>query len=435
LLLADLFKMATLLSEILIIVILVVINGLFAMSEIAILSARKARLQQWANEGNTRASAALELANAPNLFLSTVQTGITLIGILAGVFGGATLTEELAKYLHQRPLLAVYNKVIAGAIVVLGITYLSLVLGELVPKRLGLSYPERIAMAIAVPMRWLSVITSPIVRLFSASTELVLWILRASPSNEPPITEEEIQVLIEQGTQAGIFEEAEQEMVTGIFRLNDQRVSALMTPRTEIVWLDLNDSPETIARKITNSVYSRFPICQGTLDNVLGVVQVRDLLTSNLAGQSVDLTTIWQPPLYVPEGVLASRLLKLFKQSQTHIALVIDEYGGTQGLITLHDILEAIVGDMQPIKPQATKRQDGSWLLDGTLSADEFKRIFDVAYLPGERRGYYQTLAGFVMMHLGRIPSTGDHFEWGGLHLEVVDMDGPRIDKVLVIPL
>lgn len=425
--------------EVLFIVLLIIANGVFAMAEIAVISARKIRLQQRANEGDRKARAVLELAEAPNRFLSTIQIGITLIGILAGAFGGATLARELAAFLARAPLLAPYSDAIGLGIVVLSITYLSLILGELVPKRLALNSPERVASALATPMHLLAVIAFPAVRLLSLSTELVLRLLDVRPAPEPPITEEEIKVLIEQGTQAGIFEEAEQDMVEAVFRLGDRQVGVLMTPRTEIVWLDLDDPPEEIQRRITTTVHARFPVVQGTLDHVLGIVHAKDLLARSLEGEPFDLKACLRQPLYVPESMRALKVLELFKQSGTHMAMVIDEYGGIQGLVTLNDILEAIVGDIpssdEAAEPPVIQREDGSWLLDGMLPVDEFKELFHLAQLPEEERGGYQTLGGLVMAHLGRIPTSADHFEWGGLRLEVVDMDGHRVDKVLVIPL
>lgn len=421
--------------EILIIVLLVILNGVFAMSEIAVLSARKTRLQQWASEGSTKARSALELADAPNRFLSTVQVGITLVGVLAGAFGEATIAEKLATQFSRIPWLVPYSKAVGLGVVVLGITYLSLVIGELVPKRLGLQNPERIACEVAVPMRVLSAISFPLVHLLSVSTDAVLRLLGARPASGPPVTEEEIKVLIDQGTQAGVFEEAEQDMLAGVFRLNDRRVSALMTPRPEIVWLDLADSRDKIREKITRSGYSRFLVCRESLDNVLGVVQVKDILVRHLACEPVDLKTLLQEPLFVPESAPASKVLELFRESGAPVALVIDEYGGLAGLVTTHDLLETIVGDVDLDEPQVTQRKDGSWLLDGMLPVDLFKEMFQIRNLPGEGKGKYQTVGGFVMTYLGRIPSTADHFMWKGLRFEVMDMDGKRVDKILVRPL
>ncbi|HXH10628.1 MAG TPA: hemolysin family protein [Alphaproteobacteria bacterium] len=425
--------------EMVIIFLLIIANGVFAMSEIAVVSARRARLQQWANTGDTRARAALELANAPNQFLSTIQVGITLIGILAGAFGGATIARELEAELLEIPFLAPYSHAISLGIVVLSITYASLIVGELVPKRLALNNPERIAAAVAAPMRALSHLVSPVVYLLSLSTEAVLRVLGVRPSAEPPVTEEEIRLLLEQGARAGAFEAVERAMVERVFRLGDRRVAGVMTPRTEIVWLDVDASPEEIRRTVTESVHSRFLVAQESLDNVLGVVHAKDLLARAFVGQPIDLMALAQQPLYVPESMRALHVLELFKQSGTHIALVVDEYGGIQGLVTPSDILEAIVGDIPSAEelrePQAVQREDGSWLLDGMLSVDEFKELLQLRALPGEEQGVYQTLAGFVIMHLGRIPSAADHFEWGGLRFEVVDMDGNRVDKVLVMPV
>jgi len=430
--------MPSVMLEVSVVVLLILLNGIFAMSEIAVVSARKTRLRQWAEEGNAKARAALELANNPNQFLATIQIGITLVGILAGAFGGATIAKELTVILNDISWLAPYSHPLSLALVVGVIAYLSLIVGELVPKRLALNNPERLAMAIAAPMQVLSRVAYPAVHLLGLSTELLLRALGMRPSTEPLVTEEEIRALIEQGTQAGMFEEAEQEMVERVFRLGDRRVSAVMTPRTEIVWLDREASALEIRRTITESAHSRFLVADGSLDNVLGVVHAKDLLAHILGEQVVNLDATLQQPLYVPESMRALKVLELFKQSGTHIALVIDEYGGIQGLVTPSDILEAIVGDLpeagEQVEPLAVQREDGSWLLDGMLPVDEFKDLFDLGELPGEDQGIYQTLAGFVVMQLGRIPAATDYFVWEGLKIEVVDMDGNRVDKVLVTP-
>ena len=430
--------MPSVMLEVSIVVLLILLNGIFAMSEIAVVSARKTRLRQWAEEGNAKARAALELANNPNQFLATIQIGITLVGILAGAFGGATIANELSVILNDISWLAPYSHPLSLALVVGVIAYLSLIVGELVPKRLALNNPERLAMAIAAPMQALSRVAYPAVHLLGLSTEFFMRALGIRPSTEPPVTEEEIRALIEQGTQAGMFEEAEQEMVERVFRLGDRRVSAVMTPRTEIVWLDREASAQEIRHIITESVHSRFLVAEGSLDNVVGVVHAKDLLVHILSEQVVDLEATLEQPLYVPESMRALKVLELFKQSGTHIALVIDEYGGIQGLVTPSDILEAIVGDLpeagEHVDPLAVQREDGSWLLDGMLPVDEFKDLFDLGELPGEDQGIYQTLAGFVVMQLGRIPAATDYFVWEGLKIEVVDMDGNRVDKVLVTP-
>lgn len=428
--------MSVIAFEILLIVLLIFANGVFAMSEMAVVSARKARLHQLAKAGDIKARAALELANAPDRFLSTVQIGITLVGILAGAFGGATIAEQIAGYISAFPTLAPYGEAIGLGIVVLAITYFSLVFGELIPKRLALNSPERIAMLAAQPMNLVSKFSSPFVRLLSFSSSLIFRIFGVKPPNEPPVTEEEIKVLIEQGTQAGVFEETEQDLVESVFRLGDKRVGALMTPRREIVWIDRQTSPPEIRRKMTESHYSRFPVCEGAIDNVVGVVKAKDYLA--LPDETASLQSVIKQPLFVPETVTALHTLKLFKNSHTDIALIVDEHGAFEGLVTTNDILEAIVGDIAlpagQAESYAVRREDGSWLLDGALPIDEFKEIFLISRLTGEEKGAYQTLAGFILMYLGRIPSVADCFEWNGLRFEIMDMDGNRIDKVLVAP-
>jgi len=425
--------------EILFIVVLILINGLFAMSEMAVVSSRKARLQQRANEGDDNARAALELANAPNDLLSTIQVGITLIGILAGAFGGATIAEELALVLHQFPLLTPYADAIALGVVVLVITFFSIIIGELVPKRLALNNPERIAGFVAKPMRMLAIMATPVVRLLGFSTDLVLGILRMRVSTEPPVTEEEIKVLMEQGTRAGMFEAAEQDMIERVFSLGERRINTIMTPRTQVAWLDFDDPLHETLLKMTASAHSRFPVGQGTLENFLGIVHVKDLMLNSLAGNPMDLKSALHHPLFVPESMHILKVLELFKKSGMHIGMVVDEYGDIQGLITLNDVLEAIVGGMPSIaeseEPLAVQRSDGSWLVDGMMPVDEFRELMDiVGKLPGEESRHYHTLGGFVMTYLGRVPATADRFEWEGIHFEVMDMDGNRVDKILVTP-
>ncbi|MBL1201446.1 hypothetical protein VF14_22130 [Nostoc linckia z18] len=430
--------MSSITFEILIILVLIIANGVFSMSEMAIVSARKVRLQQLANQGDAKARVALKLAESPNNFLSTIQVGISLIGILTGAFGGATIANRLAVYVRLVPLLAPYSEPLSFGIVVLIITYLSLIIGELVPKRLALNNPEGIAAFVAIPMRALSAIASPMVHLLSASTDMVLRLLGVTQSTEPQVTEEEIKILIEQGTEAGTFEEAEQDMVERVFRLGDRPVSYLMTPRPDIVWLDLDDSAEENRQKMVESAYSRYPVCQGGLDNVLGVIPVTDLLARSFRGEQLDLTVGLRQPVFVPESTRGLKVLELFKQTVTHMALVVDEYGVIQGLVTLNDIMSEIVGDVPSTdgqdQPQAVQREDGSWLLDGMLPVEEFLELFAMEEWESEERGSYQTLGGFVITHLGRIPAAADHFEWEGMRIEVMDMDGNRVDKVLVVP-
>jgi putative hemolysin len=420
-------------SQIIIILALILLNGILSMSEAALVASRKARLQQKANEGNKTSAMALKLVEDPNIFLSTIQIGITLIGVLTGAVGGVLIAEPLAVLLQDIPYIGTYSGSIALAIVVVTITIMTIWLGELVPKRLGINSPERIAQVVAGPMLFISKLFSPFIKLMSGATNFVLRLIGVNPSAEPPITEEELQMLIDQGTQAGVFEESEQDMVEGVFSLADQRVYSLMTPRTEIVWLDIDDTKEEILEKIANCPYSRFPVRQDSLESIIGIVKSRDLLVTSLSGREIKLKELSKPAIFIPETMFASRALEILKEKNTELLLVIDEFGGLQGLLTINDILEEIVGEMEGEEPQATQRQDGSWLLDGMLEVDEFKEIFDFGDLPHEDE--YETLSGFVMTSLGRVPQTSDHFDWNDLRFEVVDMDGRRVDKVLVTTL
>ncbi len=420
-------------NEILLIVILIMINALLAMSEAALVASRKARLQQQANEGNKSSALALKLIEDPNIFLSTIQIGITLIGVLAGAVGGATIAEILAVSMQNIPYIGEYSESIALGIVVLTITVLTIWLGELVPKRLGLNSPEKIAQVVAGPMLFISKVFSPLIKLMSGATNFVLRLIGVDPAAESLITEEELQMLISQGTQAGVFQEAEQDMVQGIFKLGDSRVYSLMTPRTEVVWLDITDSVEEIRTKIADCPFSRFPVRQDSLDTIVGIVKSRDLLLESLSDKEFDLKSLLKPAYFIPETMFASRALELFREKKTELLLVVDEFGGLQGLLTINDLLEEIVGAMEFEEPQATQRQDGSWLLDGMLEADEFKELFDFNSLPHE--GEYETLSGFMMTSLGRVPQPSDSFEWNGFLFEVIDMDGRRVDKVLVTAL
>ena len=430
--------MSSITFEILIILVLIIANGVFSMSEMAVVSARKVRLQQLANQGNTKALTALKLAESPNHFLSTIQIGITLIGIVTGAFGGVTIATQLAVYIRLIPFLAPFSEAIAFGIVVLIITYLSLIIGELVPKRLALNNPEGIASFVAIPMKALAALASPVVYLLTTSTDIIVRGLGMTPYLQPPVTEEEIKILIEQGTEAGTFEEAEQDMVERVFRLGDRPANSFMTPRPDIVWLDLEDSLAENRQKIIESAYSRYPVCQGGLDNVLGIIVVTDLLARCFRNEPMDLTMGLRQPVYVPEITRGLKVLEFFKQTITYMALIVDEYGVIQGLVTLNDIMSEIVGDVPEEpgeeQPQAVQREDGSWLLDGMLQIDEFYELFDLEEWEIGERGSYQTLGGFVINHLGRIPAAADYFQWRGMRIEVMDMDGNRVDKVLVIP-
>ncbi|NPV63043.1 MAG: HlyC/CorC family transporter [Methanotrichaceae archaeon] len=425
--------------EILIILLLIIINGIFSMSEIAVVSARKALLRKRAEDGDANAGLALKLGNEPTQFLSTVQIGITLVGILAGAFGGATIASELSNMLSGSSVLSPYSDAISIFIVVLAVTYLTLILGELVPKRIGLSSPEDISSRMAPSMSALSKIASPIIWLLSGSTEAVVRLFGIKPYVEPTITEEEIRILIDQGTTAGVIEEEEKDIMERVFLLGDRRAESIMTPRSEIVWLDIDDAPEEVQRKITSSPYSLFPVSKRRLDSVMGVVKAKDLLPCSIRDHKVDLRSSLLPPLIIPESMRALKVLERFKQTGIHIAVVIDEFGSVRGIVTLTNILEAMVGDIPHIEelaePQLVEREDGSWLVDGTLSIQEFKEALQIKdELPEENAGLYQTMAGFVMMQLEKLPATGDHFQWNGYRFEVVDMDANRIDKLLVAP-
>ena len=426
--------MSETLFEIAIILLLLVFNGVFAMSEIAVVSARTVRLQQMAQRGHQGAVVALELAESPNRFLSTVQVGITLVGIFAGAFGGANIAGKLATPLTELPWIGGYAHTISLAIVVGTITFLSVVIGELVPKRIALGNAEQIAALVSRPMRSLSTIATPIVHLLSVATDKTLKLLGIQMLADEEVNEEEIRALIHQGAEVGAIEASERDMVESIFRLGDRPLESMMTPRPEIVWLDINLTEEEIRHLVHASSHARFPVCDGDLDHILGVVQAKDLLFICLDGQPFDIKSVMQEPLLIPETMSALKALERFKQSAQHMALLFDEYGGIEGLVTLIDILQAIVGDIPTldaiIEPLIVQREDGSWLVDGLMSIDGLKEAFAFRTMPGE--GKYQTLGGFIVFMLGNIPATGSHFNWGGFRFEVVDMDRYRVDKVLL---
>lgn len=422
--------------EAIIILGLLLLNGALALAEIAIVSSRRARLKQLADEGSARAKDAMELAGEPSQFLSTVQIGITLVGILAGAFGGASLSMPLADALRQISFLARYADQLAFVIVVVIITYLSLVIGELVPKRLALTDPERFAMGVARPMRVVSRFAAPIVRFLTISTETILKLLGVPLAQAQTITEEEVKNMIDEGTATGVFEQTEREIVRRVFRLGDLVVNALMTPRDEIATLDIQDSEKTIRRKLMMYDHSRFPVIRGTVDDVLGVVSTKDLVEQTLQGKSINLALAMVPALFVPEGMSALDLLEKFKTERSHQAIVTDEYGSIRGLVTINDLVEAMVGELptagDDAEPEIVERADGTFLVDGKLPTHEFKEKFEIKTLPDEEDGYYQTVGGFVMAMLGRIPRAGDLFDWDRWRVEVMDMDGRRVDKVLL---
>jgi magnesium and cobalt exporter, CNNM family len=422
------------LVEILIVLALVLLNGYFAMSELAVVSARPARLEALARKGSRGARLALALARDPGRMLSTVQIGITLVGIITGAFGGATLAEPLDDALARLPSLAPVSAEIAYTLVVLAITYLSLIVGELVPKHLALRAPERIASLVAPVIDLLSRISTPAVWLLEKSSLLVLRLLGSEAQPRETVTEEEVRTLIAEGTRTGVFHKQEQEMIIRVLRLADRPVRAIMTPRVELVWLDVEDDPAEIARVIKESGHSRFVIGKGSLDEVLGIVHVRSLLDACLAGRTLDLRAAVRPALVVHDNMPVLRALEVLRQARVSMALVLDEYGEVEGVVTVEDVLEAVVGDMPERRlgeePAIIRREDGSLLMDGLLPLDEVKLTLGFESLPDEKT--YHTLAGFILAQFGRVPEEGQTVAYGGWRFEVVDMDGRRIDKVLV---
>jgi putative hemolysin len=425
--------------QVVFLLILIFLNALFAMAEFAIVSARKSKLQQLSDEGNRKATQALDLARHPDQFLATIQIGITLVATFMGAVGGATLARELAAALTGVEILAPYAGVLSVTVVALAITVVTILMGELVPKQLALHAPERIAMSAAAPMRMIYRFTSPAVRLLSGLSQGIIRMLGVRPSTEPPITEDEIRVLMEQGTQAGVFEEAEQEMVEGVFKLGQQRAGAVMTPRPQIDWIDLEEDADSIRHHIAESQRTRFPVATGDLDQLQGILHTKDLLNQSLACEPDNIRIILRPPLFVPESMDALSVLERFKQTRFHLAMVTDEFGTITGLLTSTDILEAIVGELpsagETLDLDAVRRDDGSWLVGGKMHIEELKDLLEWNALPEGEEGAYDTVGGFVMDRLGDIPQEGNHFDWEGFRFEVIDMDGRRLDKVLIARL
>ena len=423
------------LSDFTILFVLIFINGLFAMSEIAIVSARRARLQQMVEEGSTGAAMAIELADQPTRFLSTVQVGITAIGILSGAVGESTLAIHLKHALDQVPGLEPYAHALSLGLMVIILTYFSLIIGELVPKRIAMQRPELIAALVAAPMKTVAVVTRPLVQLLTFSTETILTLIGASKVNEPSVTEEEIKVMIEQGTEEGVFDRTEQELVSNVLRLDDRNVGAVMTPRKNVVFLDARLSFDDNRARLAESPHTVIPLCDGGLEHVVGLVRTNDLLECMLRGEKIDLLRLAKTPLFVPRSITLMQLLEHFKRAHLPTALVIDEYGEVVGIVTVTDVVEAIVGDLpgeEGEDPMIVQREDGSWLADGMLDLDALKELMDVEDLPEEDLGNYHTIGGLVMLQLGRVPHTGDVFELDGFRFEVVDMDKNRVDKLLI---
>lgn len=417
--------------EIIIILGLILLNGLFSMAEIALVSARKARLEGQANKGDKRAKEALELSTHPDKFLSTVQIGITLIGILTGIYSGEKLKSNLVDFLNQFEMVKPYSSAVATTIIVIIITYFSLVLGELVPKRIGLSRPETIAKLMAGPMRIVSIITYPFIWLLTKSTHVIVDIFNIK-AKDTQVTEEEIKAIISEGTEQGTIDEAEQEIIERVFHLGDRNITSLMTHRSDIIWFDVDDNEVSIREKIVSEPHSAYPVCENDIDNIRGVVSLKDLYVTN------DLTVFKQymkPALFVPENITAYTLLEKFKEKKLHACFIVDEYGSMQGMITLNDILEAIVGDLpqQNLEDyEIVEREDGSFLVDAQIPFYDFLSRFEKTEWMHEGEQEFDTLAGFILHILERIPVTGDKMEWKGFTIEIIDMDAQRIDKVLV---
>ena len=418
--------------EILIILFLILLNGVFSMSEIALISARKNRLETAAKKGNTNAKVALDLANSPNKFLSTVQIGITLIGILTGIYSGDKVTEDVKLFVEGFEVLKPYSHSLSVGIVVVILTFFSLVLGELLPKRIGLNYPEAIAKAVAVPMKMVSIVTMPFIWLLTVSTDFILDILKIKPTADGKVTEEEIKAIIKEGTEGGEVQEIEQDIVERVFHIGDRKVNSLMTHRKSIVYLSYDDTIEELKAKVLDELHSVYPVCHENLDDVVGIVLLKDLFAGFEKGP-FDLKAITKDPVYLIEHTSAYKALENFKKSKVHYALVTDEYGVFQGIITLNDILEALVGDAADFYEDEFKliaREDGTWLVDGHYSLHDFLTYFDMDELINDYD--VTTLSGLIMTELGNIPKTGEKLIWNKFELEVIDMDGVKIDKVLV---
>ena len=416
---------------------LILLNGVFAMSEIALISARKAQLQTLAQNGNSGATAAIELGEDPNRFLSTIQIGITFIGIMNGIIGEAALARPFTEWIENLGVAKPFSDYLATGLVVVGITYFTMVLGELVPKRLGQLNPESVARWVSRPMLWLAVASKPFVKLLAGSTQLILRLLGVKERGRPSVTQEEIHLILAEGSSAGVIEHEEHQMIQNVFRLDDRQIASLMVPRSDVVYLDIEDPLEENIKQIETSEHSRFPVLKGSWEEILGVARARQFLTQTLRGKKPSLTENLYPPVFVPETLTGIELLENFKHSGTNLAFVIDEYGEVQGIVTLKDVMEAITGEFKPKRPEdawAVRRDDGSWLLDGFIPVPELKDRLGLKEVPEEERGRYNTLSGMVMLLVGRLPQTADRCEWEGWSFEVMDMDGKRIDKVLATP-
>ena len=425
-------------AQILLLLALIIINGLFSMTEMAVVSTRRARLQACLENGDRRAQTVLDLLDNPNDFFSTIQIAISLIGVITGAIGAQTFSHYLVDILVKVSFLKGIAQPLSVLLISILITYFSLVIGELIPKRIATNDPENIAMTMCGPIKVLAGIFRPIVHILSLSTEAGLRIMGIKDSEENTVSEDEIKVMIEQGKQDGVFEENEQDIVESVFRMSDRTVDALMTPRTELPWIDLEEPVEESLKEIADSTYHYFPLVRGNPDDVIGVLSSKALLDAYIRGEALDLEKIAEPPLFVPESKPALSLLDDLKASESNFAVVLDEYGGFSGMITPYDLLNELVGDVTNIGDEPNDeddilvRDDGSWSFDGLVDIEEFKETIGVRELPDEDRVGYQTLAGFILSYRGAIPSIGDNFDWNGFHFEIADMDGLRIDRVIV---
>jgi putative hemolysin len=420
--------------ELLVLALLILTNGFFAMAELALVSSRRIRVQEMAKTGKRGAKAALSLIDDPVGFLSTVQVGITLVGIIAGAYSGATFAEPLAEYLRAVTPITTYADEIAFAVVVVSVTYFSLVIGELVPKRIALNHAEAIACAVAPLMNLLAIVGAPFVWFLRGSTHAVMALLRLRPAAESAVTEEEVKALIAEGASSGVFQPAEQELIEGVLRMGDRAVRSIMVPRTAVVWLDVDDTAEEIFATIGESGHSRYPVARGDIEDVIGVAHTKDLLEQQRKTGTINLIVAAREAPYVVDRMPVLRLLERFKTSTVHMAFVVDEHGSFEGIVTPTDILTAIAGDLpqgeEEEAPEAVQREDGSWLLDGLMSVDDVEKALGLEGMAEE--GDFNTVAGFVLHQLGHLPTAGEHFDWKGWRFEVVDLDGRRIDKIMV---
>jgi putative hemolysin len=418
--------------EIFILLLLIFLNGLFVMSEIALVSARKSKLESMASKGDERAHKALKLSENPDIFLSAAQIGITLIAIITGVYSGERFSQHLAPYVEKISVLKPYAGTISTTIIVIIVTFLSIIFGELIPKRIGLLRAERIAKLVVTPVNIFAWFTHPIVWLLNTTSNLFFRIFNIKKSADDAVTEEEIKTLITEGAEAGTIDEAEQEIIERVFHLGDRNITSLMTHRSDIIWFDLNDNEEKIKEKIVQEPHSVYPICDGHIDEITGVVSIKDLY---IADDFTLFKNLMSPAIFVPENNTAYQVLEKFKTSKIHSCFIVDEYGSILGMITLNDILEAIVGDIpQPDMEdyEIKEREDGTYLVDAQIPFYDFLVRFEKTEWMNEGEHDFDTLAGFILHQLERIPKTGDTMEWNGFYFEILDMDGHRIDKVLV---